>query len=301
MQRTTRPVSKLKVVLLWLILIGNIVFWVALVAWGHRNDASPAPVQEPGADTVRFVFLFIVGSFFLATGIAVYAVVIFTNCFTFDFSRPVFSAFKGKLYLAKIIVPILVAVGLALLLGVFLAPLMRMFDLSGQVAFLVPLFAAIVGTQVAQMWINVWTPLTKRLIAKRLAARGILPAQLQSAFLIGISNPLRSSFKKLTLVEDDIGALWIGGAQLIYWGDTDQFAITPGQILQLERRADAGSTSMLSGTAHVILHIQPPEGGVRQIRLHTQGHWTLGRSRRAMDDLDAAIANWYATAEPALG
>ncbi len=296
MQQTTRRVSKLKVVLLWALLLGNLVFWVSLVAWRHRNDPTPASGPEGGVDPIRFIFMFIVGGFFLAAGAAAYAIVLLTNCFTFDFQRPFFSSYKGKLYVAKIFIPILVAVGLALILGVFLEPVMRAFGLRGQITFLVPLFAAIIGTQIVQMWVDIWTPLTRKLIAKRLAARGILPAQLQSAVLVGISDPGRSSFKKLTLVEDDIGALWIGGPQLVYWGDADQFGITPAQIVQLERRADAGNTSMLSGTAHVILHLRLPDGGERQIRFHTEGHWTLGGGRRAMDELSAAITAWHDTA-----
>lgn len=300
MRQTTKPVSKSKVLLLWLLLICNLVFWVGLVTWYHLNDASPAPSQEPSEKIFRLIFMLTIAGFCLVAGTVAYTVVIFSNCFTLNFRQPVFSAFKGKLYLAKIVVPIPLVVGLSLILALFLEPLTRRLGLSGQVAFLVPLFAAIIFTQVAQVWIDIWMPVTKRLIAKRLVAQGILPAQLQDAVLVGISDPLRSSFKKLTLVEDDIGALWIGGAQLIYRGDTDQFAIAPQDILQLERRGDAGSTSMLSGTSHVILHVRLPEGSTRQILFHTEGKWTLGRERRAMDDLHAAITDWHVTAQPAV-
>lgn len=298
MQQTAKPVSKLKVVLLWLALIGNLVFWLWFWGWRHPDDAITAPAAPPNSNIVDLVTLFILGGIFLTAGLAAYAIVIVTNCFTVDFNRPFFAAFKGKLYLAKIVVPILVSVGAGLMLGVVLDPVMHAFGLGGQVAFMLPLFMVLVPIQIAQMWINVWTPLTKRLIARRLTARGLQPAKLQGAVLVGISDPQRSSFKKLTLVEDDIGALWIGGGQLVYWGDTDQFAFTPGQILQRERRADAGSTSMLSGTAHVILHVQLPNGSVRQIRFHTEGHWTLGHSRRAMDALSAAIDDWQANPKP---
>jgi hypothetical protein len=294
MQQTTKPVSKLKVVLVWALLLGNLIFWVGFWAW-RRNSSSPLAEREPGLDIARVLFMCVVGGFFFVAGVAGYFIVLATTCFTFDFTRPVFPAYKGKLYLAKIIVPTGVAIGAALVLSVFLEPLLRSFGLSGQVTFLVPLIAAIVLVQVAEFWINLWMPVTRRLIIKRLAARGIAPAQLQGAILVGISDPQRSSFKKLTLVEDDIGALWIGADQLIYWGDSDQFSIAPGQILELERRADAGSASMLSATAHVILHVQKTDGGVRQIRFHMEGHWTQGQNRRAMDTLAAAITAWHGT------
>lgn len=298
MQQTTKPVSKLKVVLLWLLLIGNLGFWFWFWSDSSSRDVSPVPEVETGPALVRLVGLLLIGGFFLVVGIGAYAIVIATNCFTFDFTRPFFPAFKGKLYLAKIIVPILVSVGAGLLLAAGLDPVLRGFGVGGQMAFMLPLFIVLVPMQIAQMWVNIWTPLTKRLITRRLLARGLQPVHLQGAWWIGVSDPQRSSFKKLTLVEDDVGALWIGGEQLVYWGDADQFAIQPDQIVQLERRADAGSTSMLSGTAHVILHVQSPEG-LRQIRFHTEGHWTLGQSRRAMDALGAAIAQWQARTQPA--
>jgi hypothetical protein len=300
MQQTTKPVSKLKVALLWAILIGNLIFWIGFWTWRHRNDPTPPPDAEAGSEIFRSIGMFIVGAFFLAAGIVSYCIIIATTCFTFNFAKPVFAAYKGKQYLAKIIVPTLIALGVGFILSVFLDPLLRSLGLKGQLTFLLPLFIALIPLQIAQMWISIWVPVIKKLIAKRLGARGILPAQLQSAILMGISDPTKSSFKKMTLIEDDIGALWIAGNQIIYWGDTDQFAITREQLLQLERRADAGSTAMLAGTAHVILHVQQPDGSVRQIRLHAEGHWTLGRNRKATDELAAAITAWHGTAQAAV-
>ncbi len=296
MQQTAKPVSKIKVFLLWFLLIGNLLFWLAFWAWRRRNDPTPPPDAEAGSEIFRSIFLLIVGGFFLAAGAASYFVIVATTCLTFDFSKPVFAGYKGKQYLAKIIVPTLVSLGVGFMLCVFLEPLLRSYGVRGQLGFLLPLFIALIPLQIAQMWISIWVPVIKKLIAKRLAARGILPAQLQSAILMGISDPSKSSFKKMTLIEDDIGALWIAGDQIIYWGDTDQFAVRREQLLQLERRADAGSTAMLAGTAHIILHVQQPDGSVRQIRLHPEGHWTLGRNRKATDGLAAAITDWHGAA-----
>jgi len=103
--------------------------------------------------------------------------------------------------------------------------------------------------------------------------------QLQSAILIGISDPLRSSFKKMTLVEDDIGALWIG------WG-TVAIGVTPSNLPSRPGNSSNSSAGRrgqhyhAQRHGHVILHIQLPDGSVRQIRLHTEGHWTLGRNRK---------------------
>ncbi|PWU21501.1 MAG: hypothetical protein C5B50_01525 [Verrucomicrobia bacterium] len=294
MEQTSKPVSKTKVFLLWAIAIGNVIFWVWFWTWRHRNDATATPQEQDTAlDIAKAIFMAVTGGLFLVMGAACYFIVIATQCLTLDFSRPVFSGYKGRLYLAKIVVPVLVSVGIGVMLLPFAEPLLRGLGLTGQLPFMVPILVPVIAVQIILMWVNIWAPVTRKLIAKRLAACGILPAQLQTALLTGISDPSRSSFKKMTLVEDDIGALWIAGDRIVYWGDTEQFAVLPDQLIQLERRADAGSTSMLSGTAHVILHVQLPDGNVRQIRLHTEGQWTQGRNKKAMDALAAAISNWY--------
>jgi hypothetical protein len=300
MQQTTKPVSKFKVFLLWFVLIGNLLFWVGF--WTLRRGSGPASVAdaEVGSAIFRAVFLLVAGGFFLAAGVGSYLIILATTCLTFDFTGPVFSGYKGKQYLAKILVPTLTSIGIGFMLCVVLEPVLRSFGVTGQLAFVVPLFLALVPLQIAQMWISIWVPVIRKLIAKRLAARGIHSAQLQSGILMGISDPTKSSFKKMTLIEDDIGALWITPDQLIYWGDSDQFAVPRDQLIQLERRADAGSTAMLAGTAHVILHVQLPDGAVRQIRLHTEGHWTLGRNRKATDALAETIGNWHGAASPAV-
>ncbi len=82
---------------------------------------------------------------------------------------------------------------------------------------------------------------------------------------------MRSSFKKLTMVEEDIGALWVGPEQLVYWGDNDQFGITRDQLTEIERKADVGGTSMLGGITHLILHVRLPDGSERQVRSTPRG------------------------------
>jgi hypothetical protein len=136
-------------------------------------------------------------------------------------------------------------------------------------------------------------------ITKRLLAQNITPAQLNSAVLVGISDPTRSSFRKFGAIEEDIGAMWIGPDQLVYWGDNERFSIAREQLAQMERKSDTGSTTMLVGIAHAVLHVKLPDGGVRQIRLHTEGVWTMGQKRRTMDVLADSIVRWQSCAAPA--
>jgi hypothetical protein len=300
MQTTRKPVSKIKVVLLWAVLLGNLFFWCGFWLW-REHGQTPPPSQEEGSELFQSIALLVCAMFFLVTGVGSYFLLIATSCLTFNFRNPVFGSYKGKLYLAKIAVPTLTSLGVGFILAVVVAPLLKRFGVSGGGTYLLPLFAVLIPMQIAQMWVSIWALITKRLITRRLLAQGITAAQLQSAMLIGISDPTRSSFKKMTLVEDDVGALWISPDRLVYWGDTEQFAITREQLVEIERRGDSGGTSMLAGITHAILHVRLPDGQERQIRLHIEGKWTLGHYKKAMDELAETIARWHgsATAEPA--
>jgi len=215
MQRTTKPVSILKIALLWLIMIGNLVFW--LWFWSRQtSNGGPAPGDEaPGLAMVRAIVFLIAGGFFLALGVGAYFLVLLTNCFTFDFRRPFLPGYKGKQYLAKIVVPLLVSLGVGIILIVVIEPLVRTFGGGQQLGFMLPIFMAIIPMQIVTMWVDIWTPVIRRLIAKRLAARGIHPAQLQNGILIGISNPEHSSLKKFTLVEEDMVVAGAGPVDLL--------------------------------------------------------------------------------------
>jgi hypothetical protein len=167
---------------------------------------------------------------------------------------------------------------------------------GAMMATLLPVLAAVVVLQIAQIWVLIWAPVEQRVIRKRLMAKGIDPAQLQNAMLVGISDPTRSSLKKFAAVEDDLGAVWLEPGEIRYRGDREQFAITRDQVTQIERRADPGSATVLSGVTHVILHVRQPDGSTRQIRFHTEGVWTMGLKRKTMDRLAAAIVQWHGRA-----
>jgi hypothetical protein len=90
---------------------------------------------------------------------------------------------------------------------------------------------------------------------------------------------------------------------MIYWGDAEQFAVRREQVVAIERKADARSTTMLAGIAHVILHVHGLGPAVRIIRLHTEGHLTMGSKKRAMERLAEALSAWqgsYAATPPAV-
>lgn len=148
--------------------------------------------------------------------------------------------------------------------------------------------------QIVELWVLIWTPVENQIINNRLKVMGITPEQLQSAMRVGLSNPASGYAKRFGRIEEDIGGLWISPELLIYRGDGEQFDLRRDQIAGIERKADNRSTSVLAGIAHVILHVRLSDGSIRQIRLHTEGRWTMGQRRRMMDALASAIDNWYA-------
>jgi hypothetical protein len=295
MQETNKPASKLKVALTWLFLIGNLVFWVYFWFWRGR-DTEP---EQAVLDFATSIFYIVIGIFFLIAGVASYLIVVFSDCLTFNFNRPIWRGIKVKLYLANVIVPLLGMLGVGFALTAFLGPVLARTGVSPGLAYMLPVIGVLIVAQIALYWVLIWVPLERRIITKRLLAQGITTAQLREAVLIGISNPARSSFKKFGLIEDDVGALWVAPEQIVFWGDGERFAIQRENLAHLERTADSGSMTMLSGMTHAILHVKLPEGSVRQIRLHPEGVWTMGRKRKVMDDLSSLIAAWHSTPSPA--
>jgi hypothetical protein len=283
---------------LWALAIGTIIF--GTVFWFWRQDHSVPEPASPGQTApawLHSVLLLFFGVLGMIAGVVAYAIVIQTNGFTFNFQRPIWRDVKAKIYLANIVVPSIFIIGAGLFLAAFVAPLLEALGLSKNLAWLIPLIGSLVVLQIALVWVNLWAPLEKRLINKRLAAKGIVPEQAQHGCLIGLSDPTRSSLKKI-VIEDDIGMLWMDAQRLVYFGDQEHFSFSPEQVLSAERKIDAASNTALSGTSHLILRVRQPDGTERQIRLHTEGVWTLGQKRSAMDALAYRINTWLGAAEP---
>ena len=286
--------SRLKTVLAWLLVAGAIVFSVAMAfCWSHAW--MPA---EPRAETFTGVIAWAIGSlkmggFFLGLGLLVYLATLFTGCFSFNYRRPVWKAAKVKLYFVNIAVVLLLALGLGFACAAFLGSALMLLGLEARLALLLPVMFMIAAVQMVLLWVLIWAPLERRIIRKRLREMGVSHAEIDSAMLVGLSNPTTSLAGCFGAIEEDVGGLWFTPELLIYRGDSEQFGIAREQLAQMERRLDHRCTSALGGIAHVILHISLADGGARLIRLHTEGHGTMKRKREAMEALAAAIAKWH--------
>lgn len=290
------PVYKRVGLLLFLavvMVVGATVGWLIARALSLTPDQMPADEEAPALEAMTgFFVLLVLGVVGLAAGFAAYFIVLATHCFTFNFNQPVLRSLKARLFVANIIVTFLLLGGPAGILG---APLMLLLVKAG-LPFGTALIGGVLGLffllQFLVVWLQIWAPLTKSIINRRLAAYGATPEQLASAVLVGIADPARSSLKKLGMIVDDVGALWITPEALAYRGDSDYFDITPAQFIALERKADAWHTAALAGAVHVLVRFRKPDGCERIVRFYSADGWTLRAKARALDRLAEQIARW---------
>jgi hypothetical protein len=269
-------------------MIALIIGIAAFFVWRNsRGMSGEAPETAPSL--FHSVFLFILGVFGLGFGIVAYLITVATCCFTFNFQRRVWESLRAKIFLANIFVPLISGLGLGGIISAVLSPTLAARGISD----FLPFIGTIVLFQIAQLWVLIWAPLERRVIEKRLAALGISEQQIQNGFLVGLSDPTAGYRQRMGTIETDMGVLWIGPEQLVFLGDAEQFKLSRYQILTIEQRMDPRGNSALGGIAHVILHVQMPNGAQRPIRLHTEAQWTLGHSRRAMNDLAQRVATWH--------
>jgi hypothetical protein len=304
----TKPVSKSRVILTWVGIVGWIILIACICFWrGHAmsNAASQDAEAESGAPPinglVHSIALVILGMLFLVPAVAAYLVLIFSCCLTFNYKHPVWSSIKAKTYVFNIFVAVGISVGVGFIISAFLWPFMSGLGFPRSQASLLPVLATLIGFQLVRLWVLIWSPVEKLMIVRRTRAMGITDEQLKGAMLVGISDPASGFVRRFGAIEEDMGALWVLPDRLSFRGDVEQFDLTREQIAGIERKADNRSTTVLAGIAHVILQARLPDGSVRQMRLHVEGQWTMGQKRRAMDALAAAMEGWWANVEEVKG
>ena len=292
-----KQVSALRKVLAVLGLLAVIVvsMLVGLLLSGGLTGpdaAEPAPFGDARplgraiAFSIVLAFLSVVALLF---GAALYAVTWATRLFIFDVSRPVWSTFKTRLFIANILVPMPIMLGISGLVVALGLPFLVAQGMAHETAFLVLFFGPFIVLQLVSIWLNIWTPLVTRLTRSRLLADGIEPARIDQGILLGISDPSKKSSRKLGLIEDDVGMLWITPDELVYEGDNDAFRIRREQCLSIERVADAGSVSAYFGNVHIILTLA---GAGAAPRLHPESTMTMTGTARASDRLANELERW---------
>ena len=85
--------SRLRILLMWLLMLGVIMFWVVFFLW-RNHGRTPTDDSEPGL--AASIVALVIGGFFLVGGVAVYLAAIFTGCFNFNCRRPVWQDAKVR-------------------------------------------------------------------------------------------------------------------------------------------------------------------------------------------------------------
>src|SRR5690606_5872173 len=112
-----------------------------------------------------------------------------------DFTRPMWSEMKVRIYLANIFVPLLVMMGMGFMLSSVLTPTLVRMGLSQSMAQLLPVLGCIVLLQIVLVWLVMWGPVESRFIRGRLLVKGISEQQLNAGYYIGLSDTGKSSLK----------------------------------------------------------------------------------------------------------
>jgi hypothetical protein len=262
---------------------------------------------QPGLSTARtgssnmpataIILFMAMGMVFSFIGMISYALVIATNCFTFRYDRPVWlKGFTLRLRLVNIVVPLFILLGLGSLATVLFGTILTIIGLPLKVAILLPFFCVLVPGQFLLAWFNIWAPMEKTLIRKRLLAIGIAPERMNDGFFAGISDPSVSSFAK-GLIEDDVGMMWLDADAIVYRGDARSMEIKRSQLLQIERTVDKGSMAAYAGAVHVILRWQDEKGVQVRTRIHVMNCFTLSGIARSLDKLANDLKCWQGLVE----
>jgi hypothetical protein len=257
--------------------------------------AEPMPGQSKAVEVVGGVIL---GIFFLMLAGSFYLVATLTRCLTFDFRAPVWRKFRWRFVIANLIFQTFVFMAFAFFLSSVASVALAVAGRSGP-SSLIGIGLAVLVVFPLLHAVNVWVPLERSLTARILAARGVSPDEIARATPVGLSDPALRSWKK-GLIEDDIGALWLGTSALIYRGDAESLYIPREQIIAIERDVDPSNTATVAGAAHPVV-VWTSDAGVKRWRVHVEGQWlTFGVAGR-LDLLADRIEKWRSGAPTTAG
>lgn len=281
--------------LLLIVLAVVIPFLLVSGLLGLFSSDQPVPDQPDAAKSLGLIIiLYIFGVLLLIFSAIAYVIFWAMDCFTFNFKAPYFKSFKVKIYLANIFIPIGFLLAISLFISAPTTPVLAQLGLPEPLPFLAPFLTTLVFGQLALSWVDIWTPVERTIVRKRAAAMGIDPIRFNQGRLIGISDPSKSCFKKLTFVEEDVGVLWIEPNQLVYIGDNDRFAFKREDIVSIEKKANPGGMAAYAGAVNPILLCRGADGVERSVRLHAWGNWTLGGLSKSQKLLSIKLESWHA-------
>lgn len=257
-----------------------------------QSGAAGGRTGAEGVPAIAIILFMAMGVFFSFIGVVSYVIVLATNCFTFKYDKPVWlTGFTLRLRLTNIFVPLFLILGIGSLATVFFGTILAIVGLPLKIALLLPFFCVLVPGQFFLAWFNIWAPIDKSLIRKRLSGIGISPERMSEGIYAGISDPSVSSFKK-GLIEDDVGMMWLEPDAIVYQGDARRLEIKRSQLIKIERAVDKGSMAAYAGAVYVILVWQDENGVQNRTRIHVMNCLTLTGIARSLDKLADALKRW---------
>jgi len=258
------------------------------------TGGGPKDLPEEGGVLLHVIAMGLLGTVSLGVGTMGYFVVVLTRCFTSDFNKPFWDRLQTKLFLANIVVPLFIVVGVSCYVSMVVTPLLQEFaGVEGLPAFVFPFLVTCILLQLALVSMDIWTPLLKSATRMRLLTRGVLPDDLRAGSYTGISDPEKSSAKK-RFIEEDLGVLWLHEDAMCYRGDTEDFSVRREELIEVQRESNPWSWAAYWGAVDVLIRVRIGEEGERRIRLHPMGSWTLLGVGKADDRLAEAIEAWRA-------
>jgi len=277
--------------LIIIVLIASFLLGIKLIGMFSSHEPVPESFLAAGS-FFNSTIAIVLSAIALTAAVVAYAVTFLTSCFTFDFNKPFFASFKKKLYLINIAVGLGLSLAIGFIISVPITPILIHHGLPEPLPFIIPILASLICVQLTMVWINIWAPLNRAVVRKRAIVLGVAPPDLAKGVLVGVSDPGKSSFKKLTLVEDDVGVLWIEPDRLVYRGDTENFVLKREDMISVKCKADAGSMASYAGAAYPILQYRSSDGSEQSIRLHSWGSWSLGELSKSLRLITSKLKSW---------
>ena len=291
-EQTAKKMSPIKRIVIFALFI----IWTSGIAvffyWLAVSQTPPPDPRQTAPETINMVldFLFL-GILSLAAAATAYFITFATQCFTFNYNKPIWKALRVRFYIANIIILVFTVLALGLCSAAVLTPILTAAGLSFAIALGIPFLGMFVISHLVLLYVSIWTPIQKAAVKKRMAAFGISQQNMQWGIHIGISDPAKSSLKKL-IIEEDIGMLWIKPDMIVYRGDADGFIVRRGLLAQIERLTDSNSPAALVGEVNVVIRFRNQDGTERRVRLHPQDCWTLRQAATRSNELADQLTTW---------
>lgn len=246
--------------------------------------------QEAGPPFILWIILPIIGGFFFFMGLFMYFLVTITDCFTSDFSGNVFAKLKKKIYGFNLVVQILFIISICPILGVVFTPFFKAIGLPA--AEMISFLFFLILIQFIFLMVNIWVPLEKRLIMRIMTSRGFKKGDLKSGIYMGISDPSKTSFKKMYCVEDDIGMMFIHDDRLTFQGGATALDVRRDQIVDIVMDADAGGVAAYFGISNILVRYQEAADQFKTVRLHPEGFLTIFSLKKYNNQLEDQLSKW---------